>query len=281
MAPLLEAWGRTMGWLTALDNVRIVLVETSHPGNIGATARAMKNMGLRHLTLVSPREFPAEQAVYRASGATDVLEQARVVSSLDDAIEDCVLVIGASARMRSMPWPVLGARECAGRVLEQVPAGPVALLFGRESSGLSNDELHRCHYHMHIPTNAEYSSLNLAMAVQLMSYELRMAWLDTDNDSTATDPMMRPGDAGWDEAPATVKELEGFLGHLEQTLVEIDFHDPQRPRQLMTRLRRLFQRTSLDRMEVNILRGILRNIQRRVGTAPDGQSKSTRKENDV
>lgn len=253
-----------MGWLTALDNVRIVLVETSHPGNIGAAARAMKNMGVRHLTLVAPSSFPDDTAVHRASGATDILDAANVVATLDEAISDCTLVIGASARLRSTPWPVMGARQCAAAVVEQRASGPVALLFGRESSGLSNEELHRCHYHMHIPTNEDYSSLNVAMAVQLMCYELRMASIEAGVVDAVTEPTLAPGDEGWDEAVATVGEYEGFLAHLEETLVAIEFHDPKRPRQLMTRLRRLFQRTRLDRMEVNILRGILRNIQRRV-----------------
>ncbi|MDX1802161.1 MAG: RNA methyltransferase, partial [Marinobacter sp.] len=153
---------------TFSDHVRIVLVETSHSGNIGAVARAMKNMGLGNLWLVNPASFPDETSYARAAGASDVLDHARVVGSLGEALDDCVLVMGTSARGRKVPWPVLPPPEAATQVLETAPKGPVALVFGRENHGLSNEELQRCHYHIHIPSNPDYSSLNLAMAVQVM-----------------------------------------------------------------------------------------------------------------
>lgn len=242
-------------------HLRIVLVETTHAGNIGAVARAMKNMGLRNLWLVNPRSFPSEEAVARASGALDVLDSAIVVSTLDEALADCALVMGTSARGRKVPWPVMNPREAAPQVLAMAGQGQVALVFGRESNGLSNEELQRCHYHIHIPTNPDYSSLNLAMAVQVISYELRMLTLAQQDAEQA--PLLSPDSSGWDVPPATVEQLEGFLQHLEQVLVEVGFHRQDNPRQLMTRLRRLFQRTRLDQMEVNILRGILTAVRGR------------------
>ncbi|PVY77994.1 tRNA (cytidine32/uridine32-2'-O)-methyltransferase [Tamilnaduibacter salinus] len=254
----------------ALDHVHIVLVETTHSGNIGAVARAMKNMGLANLTLVRPQSFPDEAAYARSSGATDVLDRARVVDSLDEALAESSLVLGTSARGRKVPWPVVNPRDAAGMVTGYREQGTVALVFGRESNGLSNDELQRCHYHIHIPSNPEYSSLNLAMAVQVICYELRMHHLMGETSDVARQllqPLMRPGDEGWDRPPASVGELEGFYDHLEQALVDVDFHSRDNPRQLMTRLRRLFQRAHPDRMEVNILRGALTAIQKTAGTA--------------
>jgi tRNA (cytidine32/uridine32-2'-O)-methyltransferase len=255
----------------ALAQVRIVLVETSHPGNIGAAARAMKNMGLKNLTLVNPVAFPHADATSRASGADDILQRTRVVASLDEAIADCALVLGASARQRSLPWPILGPPDAARQALDVGAGGAsVAFMFGREDSGLSNDELQRCHYHVQIPTVADFSSLNLAMAVQVLSYELRLYYLrvlEEGSDNTHLERMAgrmtSPLDKGWDVPLASVEEFEQFLAHLEAVLVEIEFHDPQRPRQLFQRLRRLFQRAHPDRMEINILRGILRNVQRK------------------
>lgn len=255
-----------------LSQTRIVLVETSHPGNIGATARAMKNMGLSQLTLVNPVAFPHPDATSRASGAGDILDGARVVSSLDAAIGDCALVFGASARQRSLPWPVLGPPEAARLAVDAGTGGAnTAFMFGREDSGLSNDELQRCHYHVQIPTVADFSSLNLAMAVQVLSYELRMYYLlvleeggpDAHLSRRVGSSMTSPLDPGWDVPLASVEEFEQFLRHLETVLIEIEFHDPDRPRQLFQRLRRLFQRAHPDRMEINILRGILRNVQRK------------------
>ncbi|MFL1452923.1 tRNA (cytosine(32)/uridine(32)-2'-O)-methyltransferase TrmJ [Marinobacter sp. GN3S48] len=250
---------------TFQDQIRIVLVETSHSGNIGAVARAMKNMGLGNLCLVNPASFPDETSYARSSGASDVLDNARVVSSLDEAISDCVLVMGTSARGRKVPWPVIAPPDAAVKAAEHTSAGPVALVFGRENHGLSNDELQRCHYHIHIPSNPEYSSLNLAMAVQVVCYEMRMHYLrglEGGEGSPYLKPMTAPGDAGWDVPPAPVNDVEGFFGHLEQVLVDIDFHRRENPRQLMTRLRRLFQRARMDQMEINILRGILTAVQK-------------------
>ncbi|PCM46062.1 tRNA (cytosine(32)/uridine(32)-2'-O)-methyltransferase TrmJ [Marinobacter sp. ANT_B65] len=254
------------------DQIRIVLVETSHSGNIGAVARAMKNMGLANLWLVNPNSFPDEASYARAAGASDILDRAQVVATLDEALGDCVVVMGTSARGRKIPWPVVPPPEAAAIAAESCQAGPVALVFGRENHGLSNDELQRCHYHIHIPSNPEYSSLNLAMAVQIMCYELRMLFLrnlEGGEGSPYLKPMMAPGDEGWDVPPAKVGDVEGFFGHLEQTLHDVDFHRRDNPRQLMSRLRRLFQRAKLDQMEINILRGILSAVQKAAGVSGD------------
>lgn len=263
------------GTETFQDQIRIVLVETSHSGNIGAVARAMKNMGLGNLWLVNPSSFPDEASYARAAGASDVLDSAHVVSSLDEALADCVLVMGTSARGRKVPWPVCAPPEAAAAAAEHAGSGPVAMVFGRENHGLSNDELQRCHYHIHIPSNPDYSSLNLAMAVQVMCYELRMYYLrslEGGEGSPYLKSMTRPGDEGWDVPPAKVQDVEGFFGHLEQVLIDVDFHRRENPRQLMTRLRRLFQRARLDQMEINILRGILTAVQKAAGTRNNSKS---------
>lgn len=253
-------------------HIRIILVETSHSGNIGAVARAMKNMGLGNLWLVNPASFPDEASYARSSGASDVLDRAVVVDTLDEAIADCTLVMGTSARGRKVPWPVISPADCAERAAAQAGTGEVALVFGRENHGLSNEELQRCHYHIHIPSNPDYSSLNLAMAVQVICYELRMNHLRSLEDAgeeTSLRPILQPGDEGWDIPQASVNDVEGFFGHLEQVLVDIDFHRRENPRQLMTRLRRLFQRAHLDQMEINILRGILTAVQKSAGAGKD------------
>jgi len=228
-----------------LSNIHIVLVETSHPGNIGAAARAMKTMGLSSLRLVRPRYFPSAEASTRASSATDVLAAAQVFESLDDALADCGQVFGASSRMRSLPWPLVDAREAAGIAAGTASRTPVAFVFGRERNGLSNEELERCHQLVNIPANPDYCSLNLAASVQVMAYELRMAGevpaLPTDSDSL----------------PATGREMEAFYQHLEQTMLRTGFLDPKAPRLLMRRMRRLFNRARLEHLEVNILRGLL------------------------
>lgn len=236
-----------------MKNTRIVLINTSHPGNIGSAARAMKTMGLSSLYLVSPLIFPHDKAKEMASGAVDILEQATVVNTLDEAIADCQLVVGTSARPRTIPWPTLSPRELAEKIQQESETNKIAILFGRESSGLTNEELHCCHFHIQIPSNEEYSSLNLAAAVQIIAYELRVANL---KQTEITSP-------NWDYQYATAKELEGFYTHLEQVLVALDFLNPKAPRQLMTRLRRLFSRSRLDVMEVNILRGILGAVEKR------------------
>lgn len=233
-----------------LSNIRVVLVETSHPGNIGAVARAMKNMGLGRLMLVRPQAFPDPQAVARASGADDILDAAKVCDDLDQALSGCALVFGVSARLRTIPWPQVDARRCGELAVAGSHQGEVALVFGRERSGLTNAELERCNYLTHIPCNPQFSSLNLAAAVQVIAYEVRMAQGQTDEATP------RGEDA------AAAEELEGLYAHLEQALVEIEFLDPGNPRQLMRRLRRLFNRARLMQTEVNILRGILTAAQK-------------------
>jgi tRNA (cytidine32/uridine32-2'-O)-methyltransferase len=229
--------------------IRIVLVGTTHPGNIGAVARAMKNMGLSDLALVNPRHFPHEDATARASGATDVLDGAKVVSSLSEALTDCVYVAGASARSRTINWPSMGPRDCAERMILESKEGVVAAVFGPEKSGLHNDDLDLCHTLLTIPTDPGFSSLNLAMAVQVLTYELRVAG------------MLDPGPGFDSEAPpATGEEMERFYTHLEQVLMDIQFLNPDNPRYLMRRMRRMFIRTRPDKNEANILRGFLTAI---------------------
>ncbi len=231
------------------ENIRIVLVGTTHPGNIGGVARAMKNMFLSDLVLVAPEaEFPSGQAQARASGAIDVLAQTQVVDTLDEAIADCQLVAGASARLRAIPWPLLDARDCAVKLAAQSEQGKVALVFGREHSGLTNEELERCHHLVHIPANPDYASLNIAAAVQVLTYELHMAHRDNAHIQLKVEN---------DYPMATSVEMEGLYTHFEQALETIGFFNPDNPRQLMRRLRRLFNRAQLDKMELNILRGIL------------------------
>ncbi len=235
-----------------LERIRIVLIGTSHPGNIGGVARAMHNMGLADLALVAPRcEVITQDSISRASGADHLLHQANVHTSLEDAVADCTLAVGASARSRTLPWPMISPRALGERLPSecQPDNARVALVFGREDSGLTNAELQRCHAHVHIPTNADFSSLNLAAAVQVIAYECRMAWLSQqDSASAAEEP---------DDALATHAELERYFEHLERTLIAIEFHDPAQPRQLMARLRRLYLRARPEKMEMNILRGIL------------------------
>lgn len=233
-----------------LQKVRIVLVNTSHPGNIGGAARAMKNMGLSQLYLVEPKEYPADKAVWRAAGALNVLDAAVVVETLEDAVADCGLVVGTSARERRIPWPLVTPRECGERAIAEAQHHDVAIVFGREDRGLTNEELHKCNYHVHIPANPEYSALNLATAVQVLAYEVRMAWL-TMKEGRA------PHFDDWDQPPAEHKALELYYEHLQETLERLSFLEPGNPRQTMTRLRRLYNRIRLDQMELSILRGML------------------------
>lgn len=244
-----------------LKNIRVVLVNTSHPGNIGGAARAMKNMGLSRLVLVDPEEFPSPKAVARASGASDVLDNAQVVSTLEEALVGCSLVMGTSARDRRIPWPLLDPREGAQKALEQVSVGgEVALVFGREYAGLTNEELQRCQFHVHIPSDPEFGSLNLAAAVQVLTYEVRMAWLAGQGAPTKMEKV--EATAILDTKPVTMDELERYFRHLEETLVEIGFLDPEKPRHLMARLRRLYGRSGITKLEMNILRGILTETQK-------------------
>ena len=256
-----------------LDNIRVVLVNTSHPGNIGGAARAMKNMGLSRLVLVDPEDFPSSEAVARASGATDVLDAAQVVGTLEEALVGCNLVIGTSARDRRIPWPLLDPRECGVSSCEQAAAGgEVALVFGREYAGLTNEELQRCQYHVHIPSNPEFSSLNLAAAVQVLAYEVRMAWLAASSLPTKVEKL--EATAMLNAQAATADELESFYGHLQRVLVMIGFLDPHKPRHLMARLRRLYGRSAVSKLEMNILRGILTETEKAVRGEPHKQGKS-------
>ncbi len=231
-------------------SIRIVLVGTTHPGNIGAVARAMKNMGLSDLALVEPRYFPHDEATARASGADDVLEAASVHDTLAEAVADCVYVTGASARSRAINWPCLDAKDAAERIIQESAAGTVAAVFGPEKTGLSNEDLDHCDTLLTIPTNPEFSSLNLAMAVQVITYEIRAAQAEKHPEYESDAP------------PATSAEMEHFYEHLERVLTDVEFLDPDNPRHLMRRLRRLFIRARPDKNEVNILRGILAAIER-------------------
>jgi len=235
-----------------LKNIKIVLIETTHPGNIGAAARAMKNMCLTQLCLVAPRTYPSAEATARAAGADSILERCQVYDTLDQALEGCRLVVGASARLRTVEWPQLLPRACAEQVWTEADRGEVAILFGRESSGLRNSELDRCHYLVHIPANPEYSSLNIAQALQVIAYEVYIQSL-TD----------RSGDAADHSAVATVDVMEGFFQHLEQAMQDVGFSNPRQSEKLQRRLRRLFLRARPDQEEVNILRGILSAAQGR------------------
>ena len=228
----------------ALSHIRIVLVETSHPGNIGATARAMKTMGLHELYLVNPQRFPAAEATARAAGADDVLSGATIVSSLAEALCGCALACATTARRRVLSVSPRTPRDCAADLIARASEGTVAIVFGRESSGLSNTEVLQCQAAIEIPANAQYSSLNLASAVQLIAYELRVAWLAPQS----TAPQRKV---------ATVSQLEGLYAHLQSALTTIGFLNEANPRKLMLRLRALFARADLDHSELQILRGIL------------------------
>jgi tRNA/rRNA methyltransferase len=231
--------------VSPLARVRIILCQTSHPGNIGSTARAMKTMGLSRLYLVTPKHFPHAEAEALASGAVDILNSAHVVDTLDAALAGTVLAIGMTARRRDLSHTMLGLREAAAHMLETTVTGEVALVFGTEMFGLSNDELDRCQLAAHIPTNPDYSSLNLAAAVQVAAYELSMtagAW---------TVPESPPREL------ATHDDIERFYAHLEESMIATRFLNPDMPKRLMTRLRRLFARAQLEKEEVNILRGVL------------------------
>lgn len=238
-----------------LDNIRIVLVNTSHQGNIGSAARAMKTMGLSDLVLVDPVEAPQSHASALAAGATDILGSARIVPTLAEAIADCPLVIATSARSRTLDWPMLTPREMGQQALQESARGKVALVFGRENSGLTNEELQQSQFHVHIPTNPVYSSLNLAMAVQTLSYEVRLAWLASDSGASLLQQ-------NTPDYPETV-DMERFYTHLEESLSASGFIIRQHPGQVMNKLRRLFSRARPDTNELNILRGMLSTFDKR------------------
>lgn len=234
--------------MTSLANVRFVLVGTTHPGNIGASARAMKTMGLANLHLVAPKIYPSAEATARASGADDVLAGAIVHDSLQSALTGCTYVFGMSARLRHLAVPLMNPREAVTSLEKFDDNAQIAIVFGREHSGLSNEELDLCHTLINIPANPQYSSLNLAAAVQVMAYELRMSF----------NPQIEPGRIGEVREAIHAEDLIHLYDHFERSLMTIGFLDPDNPRYLMRRIRRLFNRADLDRNEVQILHGILR-----------------------
>jgi tRNA (cytidine32/uridine32-2'-O)-methyltransferase len=234
-----------------LDNIRIILVSPTHPGNIGSVARAMKTMGLKQLYIVNPKCFPDPRAVELAAHAADVLEQARVVNSLPEALAGCTLIFGTSARTRALEWPGQDLRPAAAQAVQEANQHSVAFVFGREHAGLTNEELELCQYQIQIPANPEYSSLNLAAAVQIVCYELRMAWLNCSE-------LVQEERTDW----ATLEEVELYYQHLERVLLAINFIKPGLSGQVIPRLRRLFSRTRLDKTEINILRGILTTMEK-------------------
>jgi tRNA (cytidine32/uridine32-2'-O)-methyltransferase len=246
----------------ALANIRIVLIQTFHPGNIGSAARAMKTMGLTNLVLVNPREFPHEDATAMAAGATDVLDQARVVGSLQEAIVDCALVIGTSARDRTFSLPPLLPEACAEKLVQESNQGPVALIFGRERMGLHNDEIQQCHFQVNIPANPEYPVLNIASAIQILCYEMYRS-LDRQ-DATHVDGV-------GDDYPL-VDDLNQFYTHLESTLNHVGFLKPQHQGQTMPRFQRLFRRARLEKKELQLLRGMLSRIEKMQPDASDSSN---------
>lgn len=240
-----------------LNRIRIILVNTSHPGNIGSAARAMKTMGLSTLYLLNPKTFPSELATALSAGSEDLLEKATVVSTLDEALEGCTLILGTSARERTIPWPVLTPRESSERIMRhcgQQAEGDVALLFGEERIGLTNASLQRCHYHVTIPANPDYSSLNLASSVQVIAYECRQAWL-------ALAEQAQPAAEPHDTLPPA-EEMDRLFQEIETVLLQMKFLNPKAPRQLLPRLHRFFLRSQIETMEMAIFRGIFAGMKK-------------------
>jgi tRNA (cytidine32/uridine32-2'-O)-methyltransferase len=237
-----------------LNSVKVVLVGTTHPGNIGATARAMKNMGILDLALVEPKEFPSDVATFRSKAAKDILEKASVHTSLEEAISECELVVGTSARGRTVPWPVLNPREAAEEMHKSSLNGKVAIVFGREDRGLTNEELGLCNFHIHIPSDPEYSSLNLSQAVQILAYEIRLSYLQDRHVNKES----------WDVELANNEQTERLINHMDELMHEVDFYDVENPRKLLVRVRRFFKRSKIDVMEANIFRGLFATIQKKL-----------------
>lgn len=238
-----------------LSRIRVVLCRPSHPGNIGAAARALKTMGLSRLYLVQPKQFPDPEADTRATGAVDVLNRAIITASLPEALAGCVFAVALSARQRDLGPTIGQPRETVARLLAEAEQGDVALVFGNETVGLSNEEILQCHAAVTIPTNPEFSSLNLGSAVQVLCYECRMAAF------SGKPPVMEQGVTPFVSPVATHDEVEGFLGHLESVMTDTGFFNPEQPGRLMPKLRRLFGRVRLEKDEVNILRGVLASTQ--------------------
>ena len=238
----------------SLSNIRIVLIQTSHPGNIGSAARAMKTMGLSDLCLVQPKRFPDPEANTMSSNADDILENATVTETLQEAIADCHVVIGTSARFeRNIRWDTFDPRRCGEFVGESLAeTKKVAIVFGRERTGLTNEELSMCQHLVHIPTNPDYSSLNVASAVQILSYECRMGAKDIKVDNHDLN-----------EETVSAEAMEGYYQHLEKALIEVEFLDPENPKYLMPRLRRLYGRLQITKSELSLLRGMTSAFQGR------------------
>ena len=236
-----------------LNSIKVVLVGTTHPGNIGATARAMKNMGIVNLALVAPKEFPSDVATYRSKAAKDVLENAELFDTLKMAVSNCELVIGTSARERKVPWPILNPKDASQEVSRGVLNNKVAIVFGREDRGLTNDELGLCNLHVHIPTDPAYSSLNLSQAVQIMVYEMRSSILENQENEEY-----------WDVEFADNDQTERLINHMDELMQEVDFYEIDNPRKLLLRVRRFFKRSRIDVMEVNIFRGLFAAIQKKL-----------------
>ena len=239
--------------IESLDSIKIVLVGTSHPGNIGASARAMKNMGFKNLCLVSPKDFPSDVATYRSKAAKDILENAEIHADLKNAISDCQLVIGTSARGRTVPWPVMSPKEAAKDVRKNATNSKVAIVFGREDRGLTNEELGLCNIHVHIPTDVEYSSLNLSQAVQILVYEVRVSFIENLDEEEV-----------WDVDFANNEQTERLINHMDELMQQVEFYDVDNPRKLLLRVRRFFKRSKIDVMEANIFRGLFATIQKKL-----------------
>ena len=238
------------------DSIKVVLVGTTHPGNIGAAARAIKTMGLRHLDLVSPKEFPSDEAIYRSKAAKDILEKASTYETLLESVKEYEVVIGTSARNRKVPWPVLNPKDASKEInLAVKNNSKVAIVFGREDRGLTNEELGLCNLHVHIPTTEEYSSLNLAQAVQIMTYEIRMSFIEIENLENNQE---------WDVDLASAEQTERLIEHMDELMKELEFYDTENPRKLLMRVRRFFKRSGIDVMETNIFRGLFSTIQKKL-----------------
>lgn len=240
-----------------LNNVKVVLVGTSHSGNIGSAARAMKVMGLSNMVLVAPECEVDGQAIALAAGASDIALDAQVVATLEEAVKDCSLVVGSSARSRTLDWPMLEPRECGEKCAHEGQESKVAIVFGRERIGLTNEELQACHYHVCIPANPEYSSLNLAMAVQTIAYEIRVAFLDAQKQQFAPQG---------EETYPRHEELEMFFEHLEKVMIDTQFISADQPNKVMSKLRRLFSRARPEHQELNTLRGVLTAVEKKIGS---------------
>jgi tRNA (cytidine32/uridine32-2'-O)-methyltransferase len=278
-SPTIDESETAAAGVASAASVRFVLVRTSHPGNIGAAARAIRTMGFTRLVLVAPHAYPHPETTALAVGATDVLDGIVVVPTLVEAIADCTLVLGCTARRRGVALEELAPRVAARRVLDADRGSEIAVVFGNERTGLENDELKLCHAAVHIPSDPEFPSLNLAQAVQVLAYELRIELLSRAASAPGTDVSNASAPAGGDESkadpPASAEQMEHFFAHLEQALDDIDFHKGRSPRTIMQRLRRLFLRARMDQREVRILRGILDDAQRMARMATEKREPST------